>query len=101
MTKRNFEIEIGKEYVFYIRFADGDAESLIPYSGKKCTVKVKQEKPQYMGSTPWESVVSHGYLYEVEFEDGTEAGVFGDELEQLESCIELAKGFFIMKMQNE
>lgn len=78
--EENAPIEIGKQYVFFYRSDDGDAELLIPYNGTICTVKYNDTlgKP--------ESII-HGGLYEVEFADGSESGVYGEELTHIADCI--------------
>lgn len=97
MSGRLREISIGSEYIFFFGFPDGDCESLIHYNGRKCKTTQKWEKDQYIGAAEWEAVNSHGGLYEVEFFDGAEFDVYGDELYDLDSCVELKSGFYLKK----
>ena len=74
-------IRVGEKHIFTFLFNDGDCKELQNYNGCTGTVTHKWEKEQYIGEEPWEKVNSHGGLYEVVFEDGSEFDVYGDELQ--------------------
>lgn len=78
-------IRVGEKYIFTFLFNDGDCEELQNYDGCTGSVTHKWEKQQYVGAEPWEKVNSHGGLYEIVFEDGSEFDVYGDELQPVQS----------------
>ena len=77
-------IQVGEKYIFTFLFNDGDCEELYHYNGCIGTVTQKWEKAQYIGTEPWEKVNSHGGLFEVVFEDGSEFDVYGEELQPVQ-----------------
>lgn len=72
-------IKAEEKYVFFYRSEDGDEKCLLPpYNGKLCTV--------YEESTRNEEDKASGGLWDVTFEDGFEADVYGVELEPVSNC---------------
>lgn len=84
------DIEIGKEYVFFYRHGDGDAEFLTPYNAHKCKVMKNDTSPNSEDN-------AYGGLHEVVFEDGSEFDVYGDELTPIEDCVAGKHGLYWIK----
>lgn len=84
-------IEIGKEYVFFYRHDDGDTELLVLYNARKCKVTHNDTRYDVMED------IAYGGLYEIVFEDGSEFGVYGDELVPIEKCEGSKHGVYWLK----
>ena len=83
----------GEAYVFSLRFVDGaEDEDLLPYNGRKCVVMRKCEAKDYIGmDVDFDAIMDKGGLYEVRFDDNSEFDVYGNELEEVSSCVETTK----------
>ena len=83
-------IEIGKEYVFFYRHDDGDTELLFPHHAQKCKVLSESTRAGEAG----EEDRKFGGLFEIEFGDGSEFDVYGDELMPLVECVASKHGIY-------
>ena len=98
MCKIERKILVGEEYIFFLRFTDGaedesdELTDLPRYNGRKCIVMRKCEAKDYIGlDVDFDAIMDKGGLYEVRFDDNSEFDVYGNELEEVSSCVEITK----------